>query len=238
MADAVLDECGILGERGLVDRVRGQEHHDELRRGLELRLVGLRGELCDVLARLFGVARGMDFALAVVRSLERGEVSVKRNLGVHDDHLAARQPDEHVGPQDAVLPRQRVLLNEVAVLDHPRHLDDVAQLKLAPRAARRRAAQGGDEAAGLIAQVADAPAERGDHLGELALRFAALALQPADFVLHSGQALLHRHDEPFDLLRAQLHLAAGTLLVEPARLLHARGERVARLRERALGDGL
>jgi len=80
LGDAVLDQPGVLGERRLVDAVGGDEHHDELGRGVELALVALGGELGDVLARLARVARGVQLALVLARALERGEVGVERHL--------------------------------------------------------------------------------------------------------------------------------------------------------------
>ena len=56
--------------------------------------------------------------------------------------LAARQADDDVGPDAAlvVAALNRVLLGEVAVLDHAGELDDALQLELAPAAADARAA--------------------------------------------------------------------------------------------------
>jgi hypothetical protein len=45
---------------------------------------------------------------------------------------------------------------EVAVLDHARHLDDIAQLDLAPGTARRGPPQRRAQAAGLLGQPVDA----------------------------------------------------------------------------------
>jgi hypothetical protein len=75
-------------------------------------------------------------------------------------------------------PSVRIVLEEVAMGDHAGHLDDVAQLDLTPRAACRRALERRHEVARLLAQRAHAVAERTDHLRELAVRLAALALQP------------------------------------------------------------
>ena len=60
---AVLDQRRVLRERRLVDAVGGHEHDDELGRRVELALVALGGELGDVLARLAGVAGGVQLAL-------------------------------------------------------------------------------------------------------------------------------------------------------------------------------
>ena len=122
--------------------------------------------------------------------------------------------------------------------DHARHLDDVAQLDLAPRAARGRPLERRHEVAGLLAQRADALAELADHLRELALRLAALALEAADLALHAPELLLHGDDEPLDLLRAPGHLAARALLLGAARVREPLRERVAGLREHVERDRL
>jgi hypothetical protein len=117
------------------------------------------------------------------------------------------------------------------VRDHPRHLNDVAQLDLSPRAARGRALQRGHEVAGLLAQRADAVAELADHLSELALRLAALALEAPDLLLHPAELLLDGLDDALHLLRATRHLARGALLLHAARLGDALGQRLAGLGE-------
>ena len=99
-------------------------------------LVALGGQLGDVLVRLGGMAREVQLALILGRGLERRQVRVERDLGVDDDQLGAGQAHEHVRPQPPFIGLDRALLDEVAVRDHPRHLDDVAQLDLPPGAAR------------------------------------------------------------------------------------------------------
>ena len=62
--------------------------------------------------------------------------------------------DDEVRAQPSVLGRDVRLRLEVAVLDHPRHLDDAAQLDLAPAAAHvRPVAERADEVAGLAPQL-------------------------------------------------------------------------------------
>ena len=124
--------------------------------------------------------------------LERGQVGVERDLRVDHDQLAAGQAHEHVGPQRSLAGLDRALLDEVAVGDHPGHLDHVAQLDLPPGAARGGPLQRRDEVAGLLAQRADAVAELADHLRELALGLPALALQAPDLALHPAELLLRR----------------------------------------------
>ena len=77
--------------------------------------------------------------------LVRAEVAGERHLRVDHDRLAAGQLHDHVGAEHAaVVARDRLLLVEVAVGQHPGHLDHPPQLDLAPAAARvrvRRAAR-------------------------------------------------------------------------------------------------
>src|SRR5207302_7793237 len=154
------------------------------------------------------------------------------------DDLAPGKPNEHVGAQDSVGALQRGLLEEVAVRDHADHLDGVAQLALPPRATCRRALERGYEVAGLLAQGTHAFSEVADHLRELALRLAALALEAPDLSLHPAEFVLHRSDEPLDLLAALGHLAGGTLLLGAALVLQAPRERLAGLREDVYRDRL
>ena len=106
------------------------------------------------------------------------------------------------GRSAPVLGLDRALLQEVAVGDHARHLDHVAQLDLPPGAARGGPLQRRDEVAGLLAQRADALAQLADHLRELALRLPALALEAPDLALHPPELLLHRRHQTLDFLGA------------------------------------
>src|SRR6202011_3234579 len=148
----------------------------------------------------------------------------------------AGQPPEDVRAQRPVLRLDRALLEKVAVGDHPRHLDHVAQLDLAPRAPCTGALQRRDEVARLLAQRAHALAQLAQHLRELALGVPALALQPADLALHAPELLRHRAHQSLDLLRPAGHLPGGALLLGAARLFQAPRQRVAGLRENVDGD--
>ena len=88
----------------------------------------------------------------------------ERNLRVDDDRLAAGDPDDEVGSQQlAVGVARRGLGDEVAVLEHARELDHVAQLRLAPAAADVRRAQ-------RVCQVARAVGQDVDLLAQRAVR--------------------------------------------------------------------
>ena len=160
LGDARIDvrAPGVLLERRIVlvrraeVRLVRQEHHDEVRRRLELAPVALRRELRDVLADLARVVGEAELPLGVVGGLERVEVRGERRLRVHHDVLAARDAHDEVGAQRAVVGRGGRLRDEVAVLDHPRELDDVSQLRLAPAAAHVRRAEGVREAPGALGE--------------------------------------------------------------------------------------
>ena len=70
-----------------------------------------------------------------VRRFERAKVGIERNLCVDHDALPARQAHDHVRPHPPILVGQRVLLLEIAMLDHASELDDAFEVELAPTAA-------------------------------------------------------------------------------------------------------
>ena len=91
-------------------------------------------------ANLLRVVGEQRLSRRLVWRLERFQIGVERRLGVDDDVLAAGQADDHIGTHAAIRVdcRDRVLLLEVAVLDHAGELDDAFQLQLAPAAADAR----------------------------------------------------------------------------------------------------
>jgi hypothetical protein len=105
-----------------------------------------------VVAHLPGVIAKPGGALDVVLGFDGVEVGGQRRLGVDDHTLATGQPHHQVGPEAAVLRGQGDLLEKVGVLDHPRQLDDLAQLDFSPVAAHVRLTEGLDELAGFALQ--------------------------------------------------------------------------------------
>ena len=111
----------------------------------------------------FACARSCWVRDLVVGRLDRVEVRRQRDLGVDDDLGAVGQVHDEVGAlQRVVVDAQRQLLVEVAVLGHAGHLDDLAQLQLAPSTARLGAAQRGDEVLRLDRQLLLGAAKRVD----------------------------------------------------------------------------
>ena len=99
------------------------------------------------LARMLGEQR---LSRRLVRRLERLQVRVERRLRVDDHVLAAGQTHDDVGPHaDRIVAADRLLLLEIAVLDHAGELDDALELELAPAAADARTFERVDEAAGF-----------------------------------------------------------------------------------------
>ena len=194
----------------------GHEHDHELGRGVELRLVALGGELGDVLARLARVVGERGVALVVGLGLLGGEEGVEGDLGVHDHELAAGQAHEDVGAQTPVVGMHGGLGGEVAVLDHAGHLDDVAQLDLAPRAAGRRAPQRRAQAPGLLGQTVDAGQQRTQRLAQAPVGLATLALERVDLALHLPELVTDGLDDPLDLLGAPAKLPGRPLLIGEA----------------------
>ena len=115
-------------------------------------------------AHLARVLAEQRLARRFVRRFERAQIGVERRLGVDDDLLAAGQPHDHVGPDPAVVVAlNRVLLDEIAVLDHAGELDDALQLQLAPAAADAGPLERVGEPARLVPQALAGGVERRDR---------------------------------------------------------------------------
>ena len=138
------------------------------------------------------------------RDLARLEVGRERHLGVDRDVLSAGQVDDHVGATGAGIRTDAVLHVEVDALDEAGRLDDVAQLGLAPDAARRVVAQRGRERFGGRAQALLGLCRRLELLRQLAVLLRALCLELGDLQLHVRQRVLDRGE-------GLQHLALGLL---------------------------
>src|SRR5438270_6687089 len=130
-----------------------------------------------------------------VVAVDRVEVRVDRDLRVDDDRLAARQLHDEVGAQQRpfVVARARLRL-EVAVVEHPRELDNALQLQLPPLAAHVRRAQRGDEAPRLRAQLLLADRHLAQPLADLRHLAGALLLELPCLRLELRQRLLDRRE--------------------------------------------
>jgi hypothetical protein len=151
-------------------------------------------------------------AHVLVLRLERVEVRLERRLRVDDDLLASRELDEQVGPEPRAVGGDRRLLDEVAVGEHPGHLDHSAQLDLAPAAAHDRRAQGRDEVAGLRTQLLLRLGQLPHLHAQLGVRLCPGDLELLELPVHLLQRLPDRGDEVLHRLAALLEVVRRPLL--------------------------
>ncbi len=201
-------------ERRPEERLVREEHHDELRGCVELPPVRLLAELDDVVAHLAGVVTQRNLS-RVVRDLggERVQIGGERRLGVDDDALATREADEDVGAQHApVAVVRRRLLDEVAVLDHPRELHHPSELDLAPSPANVRCTESGDEVARLAPQPQLVLAQASDGLRQRAVGLLPCALERGHLRLDLSERLAKRRDVRVELRLGEIEEGARALL--------------------------
>ncbi len=139
------------------------------------------------------LAEASQGAVVLLGVVGRGQVEERRErrLGVDRDGPPAREGDDQVGAQPAVVDAD--LLGEVAVVDESGELDGAAQVELAPLPADLRLAQRRGEGGGLAAQGVGGVAHVGHLLVELGLprdpvvgEVAELVLEPVEAVAHDG----------------------------------------------------
>ena len=124
--------------------------------------------------------------------VERVEVGRERCLGVDDDGLPARQAHDQVGAELAVRRGDGGLLLEVAVLDHPRHLDHPPELHLAPAPAHAGRPQGLHQVAGLGVQPMLRLGHRLDLLEQRRVGAGPRELDLVQRAVHPGQRVAER----------------------------------------------
>jgi len=179
--ESVLQQLRVPRNGGGEERLPGNEHHDELRRDLELVGVRLPREARDVIAHELRVLGQASLALGVVHRLLGLEERAQGELRVHDETLSAREVHDHVGPLRADVAEERRLLQEVAVRDHAGQLDDALEVDLPPASARdrppKRLGQSGRLEAqpfGLLADLGVGGRARGLERGQLVLEVLEL----------------------------------------------------------------
>ena len=137
--EAVLEQAGLGLQGGGEEPVGGHEEHGERRRRPERGRVAPGGQRVDVGAQLPGVHGHPLRPDRLVGGLHRLDVAGEGHLGVDDDLAPVGERDDQVGADPVPgVAGAGGLLDEVAVLQQSGHLDDAAQLHLAP-AARARA---------------------------------------------------------------------------------------------------
>ena len=188
---------GLRGECRTEHRVARHEAHDHLGALAERRPVLLGGERGDVPPEAGGVLGEQGRALVVGEVLGlRVEERAHRGLGVDDEHLAAGQADDDVGPHAAVVGTDRGdLLVEVAARQHPRRLEHAAQLHLPPRPAHGRGAQRPGQRRGLPAEVLGLALHARQQRPQRAELLHAVALERAHVVLDAHEGVLERRQE-------------------------------------------
>ena len=174
----------------------------------------------------------------LVGRLQGLEIGLERRLGVDDDVLPVGKPDDHVGPQTAVFGRCRLLLDEVAVLDHPGHLHDPLELDLAPAAADGGRAEGPDEIRRLALQSALGEGQRLELLGERCIGRGADLFDLADPAVDLFEGFLQRLDELVDRPLAGGQVVLGAFLVLLQRRLRQVEEGLVVAPEGLGGEGL
>ncbi len=154
--------------------------------------------------------------------------------------LAPRQLHDHVGTQlAAIFTGQRVLLVEVAVRQHPGHLDHAFELDLAPAATRvRLTTEGVDQVARLRPQPFARETGDLELLVDLAVGPLALLLEQVDIRLDLLERLAQRPDIGVELRLGEVEERRRALLERfgrgrSHRVAHALLERAAlRVQER------
>ena len=100
----------------------------------------------------------------------------------------------------------RLLLFEVAVLDHAGELDDAFELKLAPAAADAGPLERIDQPRRLGAQALARRVERRDALHQLRAGLDAPAFGVLDLAVHLLEGLLQRREQTLDRLLARVDI--------------------------------
>ena len=157
--------------------------------------VAAGGEGVDVRPELARVHRDPLVAHRLVGGLHGLDVAGEGHLGVDDDLLAVGEGDHEVGAHArAGVVGAGGLLDEVAVLQQPGHLDHAAQLHLAPAPPDVRRPQRGDQGGGLVLQLRGGLADAAHLLAQLAVRGGAGALHAGEQPVQVVQRLVHRFE--------------------------------------------
>jgi hypothetical protein len=209
LVERLVKQARIAGQRCAQELVAGNEQDDKFRAALELRPVGLRGQLAHTLPDLARMPLQGRFTRRIVGRLHRGEVRIQRRLDVDDQLPALGQVHDHVGAQRAIRRRGMRLLGEVAVLHHAGEFDEAPQRHFAPLAAHLRAAQGGDEVTGLGAECLLTEADGLQQAADAAECLVTFLLDLGDLALGALQGFADRRHQRFDRLFPGLKVALG-----------------------------
>jgi hypothetical protein len=191
--EAVLEQTGFGLERAGQEAVGRHEQHGERGGRPEGGGIPAGGQRVDVRAQLPGVRGHALRPHRLVGRLDRLDVAGEGHLGVDHDLSAVGEGDHQVGTDPSTVVRRAArLLDEVAVLEQPRHLDHPPQLEFTPPAADVRGAQRGDQGRGLLPQQRGGLAHGAHLFPQLAVRGRAVALHAGDQPVQVVQRLVHR----------------------------------------------
>ena len=140
------------------------------------------------------------------------QIRVKGHLGVDGDGLVSGQANDHVGAAGSGIRLDRRLDVEIDMPREPGSLDDPAQLRLAPHAARAAGAEGAGEALGRGTQGLVGLLRSPQLLGDRAVLVLPFALKFGDRHLHRLQRLAHRLEGAEHRLLASLAFLASCLI--------------------------
>src|SRR5690348_1059873 len=154
LLEGAVEQLRPLRERRRQELIARQEEHREFRAALELRPVGLGGELPDTRLDLLSVLLHCLLPAFVRRRLERLEIGIERRLHIDDEIAGVGHVHDEVGPQRSFLAKEVELFGEVAMLTEPGELHQPPQRELTPTPAYFRTAKRSDEVASLALQLA------------------------------------------------------------------------------------
>lgn len=249
-----LQECNERGGRGEQDAARecaveqqvvglqrrsqemiaGKKQDDELGRGLELLPVIFRAERVDMAADFLGVLDQPGGAHGFIRRVARGAKRLERGFRINDDSLAAGQANDEVGPQAV----GGFLFAKIAVRKHVRHLDDAAQLQLAPASCVGRGPERGRQPSGFGLKLELREIEGLELLAERSVGTGARFFDLAHLGIHFLKGFADRPDEGFDGLLPLFEVACGLLLELRKRLFRLFEEVTAIGAQCVGGEGL
>ena len=172
----------------------GDEHHDIIGRVGELLPIGLGAKRVDVSLHRARMGGEVERALAFVDRAERILIGVERDLGVDHQALPAGNAHDHVGPQPrAFIVGMTDLGREIGMFGEAAAFEDVAQLLLAPAAARLGGvAQRIDQLGGLRRDPLGARLHRLDMPGEQPEVLAPVLLDLGHDLLIALEAVVNR----------------------------------------------
>ena len=129
---SVFKERRVLFQGSAVKVVAGQKQHHEFGRRLELIPIRFSTQRQYVIANLASVVLQFRSTGRLVIGLSRLKIGRQRRFGVNDDVLFARQANNQVRAEPALLGGHTLLFVKIAMINHAGHLDDSLERHFAP----------------------------------------------------------------------------------------------------------